>query len=99
MKCARMWAMAVLCCAPTVQAQQPTVQLESRVTGSQELPRVMYILPWRQPAEVEFNWQPEPGVAGDLFQPLRRDEYRRALNYRAMAAESAEPEAERELEE
>lgn len=75
-------ALTVATCAVTAQAQQPSVQLESRVTGNQELPRVMYILPWRQPAEVEFDWQPEPGIAGELFEPLRRDEYLRELRYR-----------------
>ena len=75
-------AVALLLSVPAM-AQEPSLQLESRVTGNQELPRVMYILPWRKPAEVEFSWQPEPGVAAALFQPLRRDEYRRELKYRA----------------
>ncbi|QFU77215.1 hypothetical protein EY643_16980 [Halioglobus maricola] len=78
-----LWAALCFASWPSmVWAQQPSVQLESRVTGNQELPRVMYILPWRQPAEVEFDWQPEPGIAGELFQPLRRDEYLRELRYR-----------------
>ena len=64
-------------------AQQPTVQLETRITGNRELPRVTYILPWRQPAEPDRNWQPAQAIADDLFQPLRRDQYRRQLYYRA----------------
>ena len=72
-----------------VFAQAPSVQLESRVTGNRELPKVTYILPWRQPAEMDFSWQPEAGIAADLFQPLRRDEYRRKLHYQNTSAESA----------
>ena len=72
-----------------VFAQAPSVQLESRVTGNRELPKVTYILPWRQPAEMDLSLQPEAGIAADLFQPLRRDEYRRKLQYRNAIAESA----------
>jgi hypothetical protein len=75
--------------AAAVYAQTPSVQLESRVTGNRELPKVTYILPWRQPAEMDFSWQPEAGIAADLFQPLRRDEYRRELHYQNTLTESA----------
>jgi hypothetical protein len=87
----RFWsAVAFLLLARLALAQQPTVELESRVTGNQELPRVMYILPWRQPAELDFDWQPEPGIASELFQPLHRDEYLRGLNYRELMAGPAQ---------
>ncbi len=68
-------------------AQHPTVQLETRITGNRELPRVTYILPWRQPAEPDRDWQPAQAIAEDLFQPLRRDQYRRQLYYRATLVE------------
>ncbi len=66
---------------PDAIAQQTSIRLESKVMGNRELPRVMYIVPWRQPGELGFDWQPEPGIAGELFQPLRRDEYLRRLQY------------------
>ena len=68
-------------------AQQATVQLETRITGNRELPRVTYILPWRQPAEPDHSWQPAQAIAEDLFQPLHRDQYRRQLYYRASLGE------------
>ncbi len=80
-------AWALLGSANASLAQQPSVRLESRVTGNRELPKVTYILPWRQPGEVEFNWQPEAGIAADLFQPLRRDEYLRQLHHQKILAE------------
>ncbi len=70
--------------APSLFAQEPSVRLESRITGNRELPRVMYIVPWRQSPDVNFDWDPEPAIAGELFQPLRRDEYRRQLHYREL---------------
>jgi len=75
-------AICAVLLAGQASAQQPSLTLESRVTGNQQLPRVIYIQPWRQPGELQYNWQPEAGIAEDLFQPLRRDEYRRELHYR-----------------
>lgn len=80
-----------LLCAPmTGIAQAPSVKLESRVTGNRELPKVTYILPWRQPAEMDFSWEPEAGIAHGLFQPVRREEYRRQLHYQNTFADDAE---------
>ncbi len=82
-------ALMLLCAPLTVIAQSPSVRLESRVTGNRELPKVTYILPWRQPAEMDFSWEPEAGIAGDLFRPLRRDEYLRQLRYQHTLVENA----------
>ncbi len=86
---------AALVCNTTALAQEPTVTLQSTVTGNQELPRVMYIVPWRQPGETEFSWEPEPGIAAGLFQPLRRDEFVRGIHYQNMieSADGAPPHA------
>jgi hypothetical protein len=65
-----------------VLAQEADIRLQSTVTGNLELPRVMYIVPWRQPGDVEFSLQPEPGIAGELLQPVHRDEYLRAMKFR-----------------
>ncbi len=70
-------------------AGQPAVELESRVVGNRELPRVMHIVPWRQSAGIEFDWEPEPVIADELFRQLRRDEYRRELHYRTVLTSPA----------
>lgn len=69
-------------------AQQATTTLSSKVMGNRELPRVLYIVPWRQPGEMQFDWQPEAGIAQELFQPLRRDEYLRRLQYQTLTDEA-----------
>lgn len=89
---------ALLFFAVTTAAQETRLELHSTVTGNQELPRVMYIVPWRQAGDIEFNWQPEPGIAGELFQPLRRDEYLRSLDYGEMIAEGEATDTEPSLE-
>ena len=68
-------------------AQRATVTLRSTVTGNQEQPKVMYIVPWQPPGAMEFRYSPVSRLAEDLFMQLDRDEFRRELDYRALLAE------------
>ena len=68
-------------------AQQATVTLRSTVTGNQEQPKVMYIVPWQPPGSMEFRYSPVSRLAEDLFRQIDRDEFRRELDYRALLAE------------
>jgi hypothetical protein len=63
-------------------AQEAVVTLRATVTGNQEQPKVMYILPWQQPLATDFEYVPGAGVAQDLFTEVDRDEFVRELNYR-----------------
>jgi hypothetical protein len=68
-------------------AQQARVTLRSTVTGNQEQPKVMYIVPWQPPGAMEFRYSPVSRLAEDLFRQIDRDEFRRELDYRALLAE------------
>ena len=63
-------------------AQEPVVTLRATVTGNQEQPRVMYILPWQPPESGEFEYAPSRALADDLFRGVDREEFIRELNYR-----------------
>lgn len=62
-------------------AQEANLTLHSTVSGSQEQPRVMYIVPWQQPGAAEFDFVLHNGIAEDLFTPLDRDEFLRGLTW------------------
>lgn len=79
-----------------VQAEEAVVTLQSTVTGSQEQPKVMYLLPWQQPTDAEFEYRMQGSFADELFAPLDRDEFVRGLEYRAMLADKAGVNAEAE---
>jgi len=68
-------------------AQRATVTLRSTITGNQEQPKVMYIVPWQPPGSMEFRYSPVSRLAEDLFRQIDRDEFRRELDYRALLAE------------
>jgi hypothetical protein len=67
-------------------AQEPVVTLRSTVTGNQEQPKVMYIVPWQPPEYREFEYAPARRLAQELFQPIDRGEFVRELEYRAILA-------------
>ncbi len=65
-----------------VSAQEPVVTLRATVTGNQEQPRVMYILPWQPPEARDYEYEPAQALADDLFRRVDRDEFVRELEYR-----------------
>ena len=64
--------------------QEPLITLHSTVSGNQEQPKVMYILPWQQSGDAYFEQEFNARLTGDLFVPLDREEFVRELNYQAM---------------
>ncbi len=68
--------------ATSALAKEPVVTLRATVTGNQEQPRVMYILPWQPPEARDFEYSPARALADDLFQGVDREEFVRELNYR-----------------
>jgi len=87
--------LAALGMAPLqVGAREPVVTLRATVTGNQEQPRVMYILPWQAPEARDYEYTPAQSLADDLFRGLDRDEFLRELEYRdalGSANSTAEP--------
>jgi hypothetical protein len=71
---------------------EASVMLHSTITGNQEQPKVLYIVPWQPPGGVDRLQQPVQSLLGDVFAPIDRGEFRRELKYRAAAhEEQAQP--------
>ncbi len=51
------------------------------VIGSQELPKALYIVPWREAEVGEHHARLGHGVTEDPLQPLDRGVFRRELHY------------------
>ena len=65
-------------------AQDARVTLHSTVSGNREQPRVVYIVPWRQPGAAQFDLELHNTIAAELFAPMDRDEFNRDLAYGEM---------------
>jgi hypothetical protein len=51
------------------------------IRGNQELPRVMVILPWKDPAMAELAGRPVNSLVEEVLAPVDRDVFRRQLRY------------------
>ncbi len=53
----------------------------SAIRGNQELPRVMVILPWKDPGVAELAGRPFNSLIEQVLSPVDRHEFRRELDY------------------
>jgi hypothetical protein len=70
--------------------RETSVVLHSTITGNQEQPKVLYIVPWQPPGGVDQLQQPVQSLLDDVFAPVDRAEFQRELKYRAAAEHAAQ---------
>lgn len=58
---------------------EASINLRTTVTGNQEQPRVMYILPWQSPLSPELEMEMLGSEADSVFGHVERDELQRQL--------------------
>ncbi|MEH6581554.1 MAG: hypothetical protein V7754_06425 [Halioglobus sp.] len=68
-------------CGVPALAKDPVVTLRSTISGNQEQPRVMYLLPWQRPDGPKTNQFMHSPIADELFVPIDREEFLRDLRY------------------
>lgn len=61
------------------------------ITGQKELPRVLYIVPWKKPLPGPLAARPRTSLLDEALAPVDREEFRRQLNYRAQLAPTVTP--------
>jgi len=53
----------------------------SSITGNQELPKVMYIVPWKEADMGDLSGKPGNSLVNEVLAPLDRDVFRRQVRY------------------
>jgi len=65
----------------------------TQIIGNRELPKVLYIVPWKKPLPGDLSGRPLVSVLDEAMAPVDRDVFRRQVNYDALtqarAAQSA----------
>ena len=51
------------------------------IIGNKELPKVLYIVPWKPAEKVDLTTPAYSSVLDDPLQPLERDSFRRQVKY------------------
>ncbi len=76
-------AMSAMAAPAEKKSGDATVVLHSTITGNQEQPKVLYIVPWQPPGNADQLMQPIKPMLDDVFAPVDREEFQRELKYRS----------------
>jgi len=85
----------LLLCAAAAHAQDRADIDRTQILGNRELPKVLYIVPWKKPLPGQLNGRPVHSVLDEALAPVDREVFRRQVDYagqlqaRAAKAESA----------
>lgn len=75
--------LAALAIAAPVLAQDRADIDRTKIIGNRELPKVLYIVPWKQPLPGDLSGRPPSSVLDEALAPIDRDVFRRQLQYDA----------------
>jgi hypothetical protein len=62
---------------------------KTSIIGNRELPKVLYIVPWKKPLPDDLSPRPMVSVLDEALAPIDRDVFRRQVRYDAMAQPQA----------
>ncbi len=78
------YIMAMLLCSsilPGIQAEERLEMEGTAIIGNQELPKVLYIVPWKQSELPDLSEPPLQSLIDDALMPIDREEFRREVVY------------------
>jgi hypothetical protein len=55
----------------------------TQIIGNRELPKVLYIVPWKKPMPGDLSGRPMVSVLDEALSPVDRDVFRRQVQYDA----------------
>ena len=53
----------------------------TEITGNQELPKVLYIVPWQKPDPGDLTGKPVNSLIDEVLAPIDREEFVRQVDY------------------
>jgi hypothetical protein len=91
----RVVCLAALACAAAsgAHAQDRADIDRTQIIGSRELPKVLYIVPWKKPQAGDLAGKPMQSVLDEALAPIDRDVFRRQLSYESQLNTNATPAA------
>jgi hypothetical protein len=88
-------ALAAMPAATAASAAEPDrADLDrTQIIGNRELPKVLYIVPWKKPIPGDLSGRPPVSVLDEALAPVDRDVFRRQVDYDAQAQARIAPAA------
>ena len=80
----------ILCCLAVPVSAETTLELEeAEITGARELPKVLYIVPWKK-TQPDSGPLPMRSLINEALSPIDVDVFKRQVRYHEMNETSAE---------
>jgi hypothetical protein len=88
-------ALFAACVVPAAAQDRADID-RTQIIGNRELPKVLYIVPWKKPLPGDLSGRPLASVLDEALAPVDRDVFRRQVQYDALTqsrapADSAAP--------
>ena len=78
--------------APAPATAQDRADIDrQQIIGNRELPKVLYIVPWKKPLPGDFAGRPSGSLLDEALAPIDRDVFRRQIQYGAQATAQPKP--------
>jgi hypothetical protein len=74
-------AASLVAAAGSSPANGPLSLESTAIRGNQELPKVLYIVPWKDPAMAELAGRPVNSLIEEVLAPVDREVFRRQTRY------------------
>ena len=75
---------AALLLATTAASAQDRADIDrTQIIGNRELPKVLYIVPWKKPLPGQLNGRPVHSVLDEALAPVDREVFKRQADYSA----------------
>ncbi len=72
----------MLLVSTTVVAQEERLNMEgTAIIGNRELPKVLYIVPWKPAARIDIPSPPITSILDQPLKPIERNTFRRQVRY------------------
>jgi hypothetical protein len=81
--------LAALLGAAAAQAQDRADIDRTQIIGNRELPKVLYIVPWKKPLPGTLQGRPVQSVLDEALAPVDREVFRRQVDYNGQVAARA----------
>jgi hypothetical protein len=83
---------AALVAAPALAQDRADID-RTQIIGNRELPKVLYIVPWKKPMPGDLSGRPVVSVLDEALAPVDRDVFRRQVHYDGQVQPRAAPAA------
>lgn len=91
----RLWILVgLMFLSLSLQAEDRLEMQGTSITGNQELPKALYIVPWKKSSLPDLGAPPLQSLISDALSPLERDEFRRQVRYYYQLSEQQKQDSE-----